>query len=90
ATSDKPFLIGVDNVQNGNDYTNVEKYLMNLAPTNAVNIRRIDGLLAVFEITPRDGNGREAFLQALQFEHHFPRMQDEAISEVDLIVRWTP
>ncbi|MCS5710970.1 DUF2066 domain-containing protein [Candidatus Berkiella aquae] len=90
ATSDKPFFIGVDNVQNGNDYTNVEKYLMNLAPANAVNIRRIDGLLAVFEITPRDGNGREAFLQALQFERHFPRMQDEVTSEVDLIVRWTP
>ncbi len=91
--NDKPFLVGVDNVQNAYDYANVEKHLANLAPADAINIRRIDGLLAVFEITPRGGNGREAFVQALQLEHHLQRTNlDEStmLSEVDLLVRWNP
>lgn len=93
AMSDKPFLVAVDNVQNGNDYTNVEKYLTSLQPNNAINVRRIEGELAVFEITPRSGNGREAFEQALQLERHLQRQRpDEAsrLSEADLMVRWNP
>lgn len=91
--NDKPFFVGVDNVQNANDYANVEKHLANLAPLDAINIRRIDGLLAVFEITPRSGNGREAFLQALQLERHLQRTnldENTMLSEVDLLVRWNP
>lgn len=92
-SSDKPFLVAVDNVQNGNDYASVEKYLSNLQPANAVNIRRIDGAMATFEITPRSGSGREAFEQALQLEHHLQRQHSDEgtmLSEVDLMVRWNP
>ncbi len=92
ATSDKPFLVAVDNVQNANDYSNVGKYLSNLQPNNVVNIQRIDGDMTVFEITPRNGYGREAFEQALQLEHHLQRepTTHASLSEIDLMVRWNP
>jgi len=93
ALSDKPFLVAVDNVQNGIDYTNVEKHLSNLQPNNVINISRIDGAMAIFEITPRSGNGREAFVQALQLEHRLQRQHtDETamLSDADLMVRWNP
>lgn len=93
ASSDKPFLVAVDNVQSGMDYTNVEKHLMHLQPNNAINIRRIEGSLAIFEITPQSGNGREAFEKALQLEHRLLRQQageTALLSEADLMVRWNP
>lgn len=92
-TSDKPFLVMVDNVQNANDYANVGKQLSSLVPTNTVNIRRIEGDLVTFEIIPRQSSGREAFVQALQLEHRLQKQQpDEGVmlSEADLMVRWNP
>ncbi|MGE3318705.1 MAG: DUF2066 domain-containing protein [Candidatus Berkiella sp.] len=91
--SDKPFFVMVDNVQNANDYANVGKQLSSLVPTNTVNIRRIEGDLVTFEIIPRQGSGREAFIQALQLEHRLQRQQPDEhvmLSEADLMVRWNP
>lgn len=92
-SSDKPFLVMVDNVQNANDYANVGKQLSNLVPSNKVNIRRIEGDLVTFEIIPGQGSGREAFVQALQLEHRLLRQQPDEnvmLSDADLLVRWNP
>ncbi|MBS0288548.1 MAG: DUF2066 domain-containing protein [Proteobacteria bacterium] len=83
----KPFLIGIEGVQSAADFNNVENYLKSLNPVIDVNIHQLFGAVAIFEITPRGDNGRQALEQVLGMDQRFmPSFQD--VTGVEFTYRW--
>lgn len=88
-TTSKSYLLLIDNLQTGQDFSRVESTLRSLSPVSRVAVAEILGSSAIFEVTLKPNHDSNTLIEAMNLNQYLVEEQMENPSrKVDLAFRF--